>query len=250
MANHKNFKRLPGVTRAVTFALATAFVFQAFPVKAADNGKTEVNLGVTEETKASVSYEVPLYCTLAVVEGKDGTKVVTPSEDRYYIKDTGNNQGKKLAVTGLTVSSIGTTPGEIKVTGAGTWNLTTAAGTETAKETEKLMQLSVGGVELKSINPGTWDVTTLDLKENENVFYDKTANRYKTMKNKIKIPIKATVSKQYKVQKATTSPIAVAQFRLHYTVSVLDENGELKDNWHYIGPDATGKDVDLVGGIK
>ena len=250
MANHKNFKRLPGVTRAVTFALATAFVFQAFPVKAADNGKTEVNLGVTEETKASVSYEVPLYCTLAVVDGKDGTKVVTPSEDRYYIKDTGKNQEKKLAVTGLTVSSIGATPGEIKVTGTGTWNLTTAAGTEAAGSAEKLMQLSVGGVELKSINPGTWDVTTLDLKENENVFYDKTANKYRTITDKINIPIKATVSKQYKVQKATTSPIAVAQFRLHYTVSVLDQNGEIKDNWHYIGPDATGKDVDLVGGIK
>lgn len=224
----------------VTFAVATAIMLPSVMVRAAEDGKTTVNVGVTEETNSSVSYEVPLYCTLAVVDRGKGTEVVTPSKGRYYIKDTGENQGKKLAVTGLAVSTVD----------KGDWQLATSQEIQNANTTEKLIKLSVGGVELKQVvlnSPSK--LTTLDLREKNNSFYKD--NQYQLITNKLDIDIVAEVNKKYDVtatQKKETP--ATAQFRLYYTVSVLDENGDVKDNWSYIGPDENGVDINIVGGRK
>lgn len=234
MAKDKKNGRLPGVTRKmVTFALATALLLPAFSVKAAD-GKTEVNLGVTEVTDSSVSYEVPLYCTLAVVDRGDKREVLTPTN--YYIKDTGKIKEKQLAVTGLAVSSVQ----------YGTWNLKTKDEIENPNAMGRLINLSVGGVELKEVDlQNKKKLTTLDLQANENSFYKN--NRYRTIGDKLSIPIEANVSKNYQIR---SSQPTTAQFRLYYTVSVLDKLGNVKGTWSYEGPDAKGNPIVQVGGSK
>lgn len=236
MAKDKKNGRLPGVTRKmVTFALATALLLPAFSVKAAD-GKTEVNLGVTEVTDSSVSYEVPLYCTLAVVDRGNKKEVLTPTN--YYIKDTNKNKEKKLAVTGLAVSTVQ----------YGTWNLKTREEIENQNATDKLINLSVGGVDLKEVDINDEKkLTTLDLQANENSFYNKNENKYKIIGKKFPIPITAQVSQKYQI---TSSQPTTAQFRLYYTVSVLDNLGNVKGTWSYEGPDAKGNPIVQVGGSK
>ena len=236
MANHKNFKRLPGVTRKmVTFALATALLLPAFSVKAAD-GKTEVNLGVTEVTDSSVSYEVPLYCTLAVVDRGNTREVVTPTN--YYIKDTGKIKGIQLAVTGLAVSTVQ----------YGTWNLKTKEEIENPNATGRLINLSVGEVDLKEVDINDEKkLTKLDLQANENSFYNKNENKYQIIGDKLEIPITGKVSQNYQI---TSSQPTTAQFRLYYTVSVLDDLGNVKGTWSYEGPDAKGNPIVQVGGSK
>lgn len=234
MAKDKKNGRLPGVTRKmVTFALATALLLPAFSVKAAD-GKTEVNLGVTEVTDSSVSYEVPLYCTLAVVDRGDKKEVLTPTN--YYIKDTNKNKGKKLAVTGLAVSTVQ----------YGKWNLKTKDEIENQNATDKLINLSVGGVDLKEVDLNSEKkLTTLDLQANNNSFYSN--NKYQTIGEKLSIPITGKVSPNYQI---TSSQPTTAQFRLYYTVSVLDDLGNVKGTWSYEGPDAKGNPIVQVGGGK
>ena len=236
MAKDNKNGRLPGVTRKmVTFALATALLLPAFSVKAAD-GKTEVNLGVTEVTDSSVSYEVPLYCTLAVVDRGDKREVVTPTN--YYISDTGKNKEKQLAVTGLAVSTVQ----------KGTWNLKTQGEIENQNATAKFIKLSVGEVDLKEVNlQDEKKLTTLDLQANENSFYNKNENKYKIIGKKLSIPITGQVSQNYKI---TSSQPTTAQFRLYYTVSVLDNLGNVKGTWSYEGPDAKGNPIVQVGGSK
>lgn len=254
MANHKKNRRLPGVTRRmVTFALATVLLIPAFSVKAADdgNGKTKVNLGVTEVKNSTVSYEVPLYCTLAIVEEKDKNTVFTPSN--YDIKNTAKDKDKKLAVTGLAVSSVD----------GGAWNL----GTETeidnlteADSDKKIMNLVVGGVELKTLGTighsvklgelGNSDkLAIMDLTANDNAFC-KFNNTNKTFVYSVigeglsNISLSGKVSKYYKV----ATKRATAQFRLYYTVSVLNDNGDVIGGWSYEGPDKDGNPVVIVGG--
>lgn len=254
MANHKKIRRLPGVTRRmVTFALATVLLFPTFSVKAADdgNGKTKVNLGVTEVKNSTVSYEVPLYCTLAIVEEKDKNTVFTPSN--YDIKNTAKNKDKKLAVTGLAVSSVD----------GGAWNLGTEAEIDQLTEADsdkKIMNLVVGGVELKKLGTvgnlvklgelGNSDkLTIMDLTAKDNAFC-KFNNTNKTFVYSVigeglsNISLSGKVSKFYKV----TTKRATAQFRLYYTVSVLNDNGDVIGGWSYKGPDKDGNPVVIVGG--
>ena len=236
MAKDNKNGRLPGVTRKmVTFALATALLLPAFSVKAAD-GKTEVNLGVTEVTDSSVSYEVPLYCTLAVVDRGDKKEVLTPTN--YYIKDTGKNNGKQLAVTGLAVSTVQ----------YGTWNLKTREEIGNQNATDKRINLSVGGVDLKEVDlANEKKLTTLDLQANENSFYNYKDKKYQIIEKKLPIPITGKVSQSYQI---TSSQPTTAQFRLYYTVSVLDDLGNVKGTWSYEGPDAKGNPIVQVGGSK
>ena len=236
MAKDKKNGRLPGVTRKmVTFALATALLLPAFSVKAAD-GKTEVNLGVTEVTDSSVSYEVPLYCTLAVVDRGNTREVVTPTN--YYIKDTGKIKGIQLAVTGLAVSTVQ----------YGTWNLKTKEEIENPNATGRLINLSVGEVDLKEVDINDEKkLTKLDLQANENSFYNKNENKYQIIGDKLEIPITGKVSQNYQI---TSSQPTTAQFRLYYTVSVLDDLGNVKGTWSYEGPDAKGNPIVQVGGSK
>ena len=245
MANHKKNRRLPGVTRRmVTFALATVLLFPTFSVKAADdgNGKTKVNLGVTEVKNSTVSYEVPLYCTLAIVEEKDENKVFTPSN--YDIKNTAKDKDKKLAVTGLAVSSVD----------GGAWDLGTEAEINNLTEADsdkKIMNLVVGGVELKKLGTiGNSDkLAIMDLTAKDNAFckFDSTNETlvYSVIGESLSnISLFGKVSKFYKV----ATKRATAQFRLYYTVSVLNKNGDVIGGWSYKGPDKDGNPVVIVGG--
>ncbi len=254
MANHKKNRRLPGVTRKmVTFALATVLLFPTFSVKAADdgNGKTKVNLGVTEVKNSTVSYEVPLYCTLAIVEEKGKNTVFTPSN--YDIKNTAENKEKKLAVTGLAVSSV--KGGQWKLGTEEEINKLTQAGSG-----EKIMSLVVGEVDLKKFGTvgnlvklgelGNSDkLTIVDLTAKNNAFckYDKTNETFVYSvigKDLTNISLSGNVSQSYKV----TTKRATAQFRLYYTVSVLNDNGNVIGGWSYKGPDKDGNPVVIVGG--
>ena len=88
------------------------------------------------ETMDTVSYDVPLYYVLCVVKNTEtgNTEVATPSENGYYVKNI--SQQRKVAVTGLSVSSVDNA----------SWSLTDQI--DHTDRTTKALHMTVGGVQL------------------------------------------------------------------------------------------------------
>lgn len=172
-------------------------------------GQTAVGVQVTGANLDVLSYEVPLYVTLAVVEDGGQTKVICPDADAYYIENTSPNrpdgQETAMAVTEVTLSSV---------TG-GTWSLVETPGG--AGE----ISLSVGGLTLPELAAGAGTSSTLETaKAGESAFY--TDGAYvQLMGDQRRLPLPITGQA---VAMGTESKPA-AQFRLSYTVSLLDTNG-------------------------
>ena len=222
MADRNIKKRLHRVARAATFALAVISLSAAAvrPAHAAEDGKTRVNVGVTELTDKNISFEVPLYYVVSVTQERGGTaKVTCPDQNAYSITNTSKGT-QSVAVTQVGVQGV--TGGE--------WSL--VEGTSLGSSaTDKNIRMTVGGIELPSLTKGsqTKHYKATDL--NDNTFHKN--GKYMPMKpynaaapqdSTITIPVTAEVSTSYQVQ-ADTKP--VAQFKLLYTVSPLDNNGNV-----------------------
>lgn len=128
-----------------TGVLTTAAMLQvAMPVLAAEqsNGSTidqpaaHTQFGIVESDKdvsGQVSFEVPLYVTMAAVSSK--TKMAVPSKDAYYIENTSksiiNSDGVEEPTEPIGVTSI-----EVKGLDGG-WSIVAAAGSKWATATAK-----------------------------------------------------------------------------------------------------------------
>lgn len=205
---------------AVAFALTAFFAVsgaadQAFAAGNA-NGTTEIEVGVAVETIDTVSYDVPLYYVLCVANDTDtrAAEVILPQEDSYYIKNI--SQQRKVAVTGLSVSSV---PGA-------DWSL--ADTIDNANQTGKNIRMTVGGVSLPALNAGAQDSKDADVvpKTGNNTFYKDGAYQPIGKDTAMTIPVTAQVSEAYQVSDAADGK-AAAQFRLTYKVSPVDNNGKI-----------------------
>lgn len=211
-----------GATAVVTFALTTFLVIPGAANRAfADdnvNGSTEVELGVTVETVDTVSYDVPLYYVLCVVNDTDtgNTEVILPSENGYYIKNI--SQQRNVAVTGLSVSSVA----------GADWSLTDQI--DNTNTTDKAIHMTVGGVDLPALAAGASDSQNAELVpqtgQPDNTFYGAGGYHLIEKDTSLNIPVTAEVSQKYQVSKAATGK-AIAQFLLNYQVSPMDEAGNI-----------------------
>lgn len=111
---------------------------------------TDVYLGVVKETPPNVSFEVPLYYTVAVVSDNSGTrknKVLIPSEG-YYIENRTYEDKQKGTLQSLAVT-------QMRVQGVknAEWSLVDQVQ-ENGPETNREMCVTIGGVKLPAIQAG------------------------------------------------------------------------------------------------
>lgn len=173
-------------------------------------GQTAVGVQVTGANLDVLSYEVPLYVTLAVVEDGGQTKVICPDADAYYIENTSPNrpdgQETAMAVTEVTLSSV---------TG-GTWSLV-----ERPRQAGEI-SLSVGGLALPTLAAGAGTSSTLETaKAGGSAFYTEKVGYVKLVGDQRRLPL--PITGQAMAMGTESKP--AAQFRLSYTVSLLDTNG-------------------------
>lgn len=224
MTQHKGKKKICRAAGVVTFALAacilTGSTVQSVQAAGVNKGKTEVNVGVTVLTENNVSFEVPLYYVMCVsTDAHRQTTVVLPEDDYSIVNKSPTEQA--VAVT------------EIKVTGVtgGNWSLVGSAAELGTSPTEQKIYMTVGEMALPALTKGSTDTKTVVTNASQNSFY--RDNKYKRLepydgnapdKSTVKIPVTAQVSPNYQVN---ADRKAVAQFRLTYTVSPLDKNGNV-----------------------
>ena len=147
-----------------TSVLTTAAIVQmAMPAFAADqsNGSPETNkaahtqFGVIESSKdvsGQVSFEVPLYVTMAAVSNKD--KMAVPSKDAYYIENTSKSIVNADGTEEPT-EPIGVTNMEVKGLNGG-WSIVAVAPTTATGPTDpKAHQMTfiLGGEVFKAMDP-------------------------------------------------------------------------------------------------
>lgn len=209
-----------------------------------NSGKTEVNLGVAREVK-QVSFEVPLYYTAVITNDPDGAggrknKIVYPT--RYGLRNT--NTEEKLAVTAIDVSGIN----------GSSWKIVDAVNDQTGATKE--MAVQIGGIPLPAVTDGVttnqksrrWFSTKTAGTDSQ--FYSINDNRYIPLGEGrtdgiTYLNVNMDIPKTYVVEQGTGDS-AVAQFRLFYMVTPLDDNGKpiglyrYNQEWvnqHYKGPE-------------
>lgn len=239
MAIQKNRTRLPKVARTATFALiiliASTVSVRTVPAvqggQASPDGKTKVNVGVTELTD-NVSFEVPLYYVMCVTNDERNNAVVRqPDDGQYRIVNT--SQGTQdVTVTEIVVNGVA----------GGNWELTDQASLGTS-QTNKKISMTVGEIPLPAVAAGDVGANAaVETNKSDNVFYSNGAytrlfpyDKAHPENSTVLIPVSAEVSASYQVQ---TDVKSVAQFRLCYTVSPLNKDGDIMKAY-YNGPEKT-----------
>lgn len=216
----KNRKKGGLFLGAALFAIS-AGLGSSWPAYA--SSKTEVSLGVALAPE-TVSFDVPLYLTLCVTKDQGGTKVLVPDE-AYSIRKGKDSGGVSLAVTGLKVAGVA----------GGDWAL---GDNLDPASTGKEISLDIGGVKLPSMSAGFAGEKEADLTASDSSFYNFATKRFRPIGEGSAdgtvtvLPVKAEVPEGYKpVDQAKPTP----QFRLIYTVSCLDSDGNVIDK-DYDGP--------------
>ena len=222
MANTKKSRWFRQAVGTATFALTAFALTLGAGVSAAQtssDGKTEVNVGVTELTDDNISFEVPLYYVMCVTQDANTKKatVTLPAKEYAITNTSGSTQ--RVAVTSLGVSGVA----------GGGWSLVATEGELSAAE--KKIYMTVGQIPLPAVTAGTTTRQDMDTSASTNTFYDGTAytamapyDRAAPDDSRIVIPVTAQVSPDYQVAKDGKT---VAQFRLYYRVSPLNADGEV-----------------------
>lgn len=183
---------------------------QDIPFNTPAPGETLVGVQVTRQDPQTLTFEVPLYMTVAVVNGAGGVDATVVCPTAYAIKSTtvaADNTPADIAVTGMAVKGA---------TG-GSWSL--AQGTPTGPNS---IGLSIGGVRLPDVAKGDGGLKPVDLKAAGSMFY--TAGKYTPVPNDnigLTLPIEGFLPAGTKV---TADKAPTPQFRCIYTVSLLDTN--------------------------
>ncbi len=131
-----------------------------------NNADTIISVFETKVDPGKVSYEVPLYVTLAVVADGGQTKVLCPSPEVYYIENTSptrpDGRDTEVAVTRVTVETAKTGDSVFHTTGTGYQRLT-GKGNRLALPLEG-QAVSAGGEEKTAAQFRlTYTVSLLDL---------------------------------------------------------------------------------------
>lgn len=242
----------------VAGALAAQAAMPALAAYNADNnpyGDQHTTFGVREskdaDLKNQISFQIPLYVTMVAVNSDTETKMAVPTN--YIIKNTGNG-ATTIGVTKVTAEHLGSK-----------WSV--IDHTKTADSNTK-MHFSIGGLDVaqkltKNTVADTYEYSPSDLakKGDINVLFDATgevAERKKVLTaaensqfvkqsavgNKI-YPLgeneenNLTLKADTKANDARTDVDTVAVFKVVYTVSALDNNGDpINTATPYAGEDA------------
>lgn len=193
-----------------------------------DKGQTTVGVWVTDENINSMSVEVPLYVTLAVVRSAGGNdEVLAPAEDKYYL--TNNSNELDVAVTGLSVEPL--TPGDRLQ-----WELTGGdpAAFNHAAASERQIALSLTLRVAEGPDDGNGNPTMIDkplwldegaLTLDENGPFKLSATEWRAIQKGQRLTL-GWAGAAKASNDTLGSPIsATAQFRLVYTFSALQSNG-------------------------
>ena len=221
-----NKKKLLSAALAVTTVMGLAV-----PAMAADptekeieaNSDTTIAIFETEIDPTNVSFEVPLYVTLAAVNNQ--TNVVVP--DNYGITNTSDG--------GEVTHGIGVTAMEFtKLEGS-----TFSTVQESSVTSQYNIRLSIGNVLMPAMSAAGTKAVDFSKKDDDGsevAFITSTKPTKIEAGKTLDLPIKGTV------QSATrTSGDAVAQFKVTYIVSALDAAGDP------IGAPYAGNDSEAAG---
>lgn len=224
--------------RIITVAAAGLVVAQAaMPVMAAQTNNnmdkkddsteyTEVELkanghtrfGVFESADAvaagQVSFEVPLYVTMAATNGTD--KMTLPAEGEYYIRNTAaDGKTNPIGVIGLRTEDL-----------AGGWNVV-----ENNPQTDKQMTFKLGGYTFTGntnefYTAGNWVEKAADLKGVASTFVNPTGGLVGfagkpglvKIEDKMTIPMESTIKNETNRTNSKTAGV----FKVIYTVVGVD----------------------------
>lgn len=221
----KNKKFLSGaLAAALALSLTTPALAAGYPPPLQGDAEQVAQSDTTIaifESKADItqlSFEVPLYVTMAVVDQK--AQVVTP--DNYGIFNTSGGKNP----TDFDIGIIGVS--FTKLVGS-TYN--TVGSGAVGNDTD--IKLSIGGVWMPALNA---EGAAADVNLGDTASYDTTVAAADALYNPnaaggakptaiapntfFKLPIKGTVQAATRDNKA-----AVAQFKVNYTVAALDDQG-------------------------
>ncbi len=200
----------------------------------ASNGETTVGIMEARMDPSNISYEVPLYVTVAAVKGSDELKAPSNYKITNTSKEDGNKDAYDIAVTGMSFQRVA----------AATWDTVSApanvnTGVEGNHTATKPVYLVIGGVAM----PATKGATTeqvVDLKTKatnptyagfaatiENAFYDATGKYTQIApKASLNLPIYG----QVKNEASRVDTQAAAQFKIKYTVAAVVKDGTILGN--------------------
>lgn len=200
-----------GIAKALPVAPDAGPTPPGFPApEPGKGGQTAVGVQTSPANLGALSYEVPLYVTLAVVETETGSEVLVPSEDAYRIHNTSADQPGGGGESGIVVTSL-------EVEALGDWKL------KHAPAQYQEMSLKIGGVMLPELDQkgDKKSVAVNDGNGTANSFFDGARYVELTGGNRtLNLPLEA-VAGGHSGQEVS----ATAQFKLSYTISLLDVDG-------------------------
>lgn len=186
-------------------------------------GHTTFSVIEAFQDPSNISFEVPLYVTMAVIDGE--TDVITPSN--YSITNTSSKfaegdvddddyfPGYTIGVVGMEFSILG---------GAKYSTVASGAGTATTD-----MELSIGGLYMPTLTAGTNDVTAqVDVTSASSPFYSTSNSEYVGLTpSGTTATIDLTIgAKLAKAAELTAIAGAAAQFKIKYTISALSDDNQ------------------------
>lgn len=183
------------------------------------NADTVISIYKTEVDPTNVSFEVPLYVTMAVVDKK--AQVVVP--DNYGIKNTSKTED---VTHGIAVTAMSFT----KLEGSTFKTVETSA-----VDADDEIYLTIGGVAMPAMNAA--GTSAVDIKTAGSAFYSEGGKFTEIDAGyTLPLPLAGTVTESERSNSA-----AVAQFKVTYVVSALDEHG------NPIGAPYIGNDSEAAG---
>lgn len=279
MAGIKKQKTVPAAGRKILLMMSALMIVAgaSVTVNAADtdpitgkkgvkNSDTQVYLGVAKANPADVSFEVPLYYTMAVV-GADpafnngsNSRVVKPLN--YEIKNTtyktetrkdenGNLVEKPMdypkldsngnLIRGEIATELAVVAVRVRKAENSTWSLVSAFDPADGA-TDRKLKMSIGGLKLPDLSDlQDREFKSADITAEDSVFYDKKADRFQIIGDydgdgahdreeaSMKLDVDVEISPSYvpvDVKTNPNDPSAVALFQVIYTLSPLDDKGQ------------------------
>ena len=211
---------------------ATALAAPAGPDEQAANGHTTIGVMEAKNNPKNVSFEVPLYVTMAAVAGQTDVQMPTTA---YKITNSstnadGNVPGYSIAVTSISFQAVK----------GGTWGITPTVPTTGAG---KVMQLSIGGVPVdQTVAAGGANPAApifLNTNVTGSVFYNTVSHKPEEISadpavgNSLTIPLSGKIADNAVAADAPASP----QFKVKYTISAVGENHDVIGKT-YVGNDS------------
>lgn len=217
MGKPEKIRRLLGAVLALGLAAAVSGGVLAVPPPSSISlqpGKTAVGVQTVDMDPENLSFTVPLYLTVAAASDSRGnSSVITPKG--YLMRNTTGStpdgQYPGIVVTKLDVQGVR----------GGTWSLSASPGSG------KEIRLSVGGLVLPDVNAGDKTPVSVETKDSSNSFFDSGSGGYLPIPggpgaDALVLPVEGSLPPGF----VPGEEQAAAQFRIKYTVSLLDSQGK------------------------